>query len=295
MRYSELFEAVSQQVFHYTSIHNAYRILAQRRFKLSPAGGTDSEVAHQRGKLYFLSTARSPAADYTVQSAYYYGVVFNLNGNWLNQRHKGAAVDYWERMWASGQGRTSEQEDRVLSDKPYIEFPKNTTALISAVHILVRPGERDFQDRYAGTLRGLIFEAKRQGIPVFVYETVNDWLVQDTRKSVLTTEYIQSLTGQRPKPYSSRYASRDDFEKYREMYYKNTMDSLSKAASDEVWKMLSYSDRGRVLDNDIHNSKKDAPEGLAKLLAIFKRLGVRTGSQFVTAMTEKWKAIADAR
>ena len=295
MRYSELLEAVSQQVFHYTSIHNAYRILSQRQFRLSPAGGTESEVTHQRGKLYYLSTARSPAADYAVQSAYYYGVVFNLNGTWLNQRHKGAAVDYWERMWASSSGRTSEQEDRVLSDQPVIEFPKTTGSLITAVHILVRPGERDFQDRYAGTLRGLIFEAKRQGVPVYVYENVKDWLVQDTRKNVLTTEYIQALSGERPKPYSSRYASRDDFEKYREMYHKHTMDSLSKEARDEVWKMLSYGDRGRVLDNDIHNSKRDVPAGLAKLLAIFKQVGVRTGSQYVAAMTEKWRAIADAR
>ena len=266
---------------------------------LTSASGTDVEAKMQGGKLYYLSLARSPSADYARSSSYHFGVVFNFDGDWFNQRYKGKAVDYWERMWAAERAhavaagqqsqRTSEQEDRVLSDKPTIAFPSDATDLVLEVHILAVPSTDSFE-KMKGTIRGIIFEAKRMGIPVYVYNDRSKWLIQDTRANVLDSEYIASLTGTRPEPRSmSSYEYRDDFKKWRELYYASDEDKLSKKARDELYNLFAYSDRASVLANDIHNARKDAGTSLQKLMSIFKKVGVTTAKEYVAFLKDKWK------
>ena len=296
MRLREMLsEAVSRDVFHYTSIHNAYKILTSKSFKLSAAGGSDSERALQKGKMYFLSTARSPAADYTISNSGRQGVVFNLNGDWFNQRFKGAPVDYWDRMWWDPEerrtrgGRTSEQEDRVLSDKPVIQMGNALSSAISSVHILVNLVEKDFAERFGGTLRGVLLEAKKSGVPFFIYKDRQAWLVQDKSKTIPLSELRDVLSAERPKPYASYYSTRDSFKIYRELYYKETKEQLSSQARDELYHMFNYSDRGGVLDNEIHNNRKDSSPGLTKLMDIFRKIKVRSGDGFVQWVRDKWK------
>jgi len=185
--------------------------------------------------------------------------------------------------------RTSEQEDRVLSDKPTIAFPSDATDLVLEVHILAVPSTDSFE-KMKGTIRGIIFEAKRMGIPVYVYNDRSKWLIQDTRANVLDSEYIASLTGTRPEPRSmSSYEYRDDFKKWRELYYASDEDKLSKKARDELYNLFAYSDRASVLANDIHNARKDAGTSLQKLMSIFKKVGVTTAKEYVAFLKDKWK------
>jgi len=294
-----LTEAVSSRVFHFTSIYNAYKILSQRKLALTPAVGSSIETKMQSGKIYFLSLARSPSADYTISSSYDNGVIFNFNGDWFNQRHKGKAVDYWERMWLADRTaalamgvvtkRTSEQEDRVLSDEPIINFPSNASDLLLSVHILAADKDAKTFEKRKGILRGVIFEAKRMGVPVYVYDNRQKWLIQDTRANILDSDFIASLTGDRPS--SGRMTSmrfRDNFKKWRELYYKTDKEQLSKEALKELYNMFNYSDRARVLETDIHNSRKDLDPNLDKLLAIFKKIDVRTADQYILYLKKKW-------
>lgn len=288
-----LTERVSSKIFHYTSVHNAYKIMTSQAFRLSAAGGTQVERDLQKGKLYYLSTARSPSADYTISNSGYFGAVFNLNGDWFNQRHKGAPVDYWERMWWDQEagktqgGRTSEQEDRILSDQPVIKMGAQITQAIESIHVLAK--DQSDGDRFGGVIRGLLLEAKKLRIPIYLYADKNAFLVQNTAKAMSVQEYKNFLSAKRPVPFRSHYATRDDFKKWRELYFKSELPQLSKEARDELYNISNYSDRGSVLDNDIHNGKSDDSPALPKLMAIFRKIGVRSGKEYVEWLRNKWK------
>lgn len=284
-----LTEAVSSKIYHFTSIRNAFKILKQKQFNLATSAGTSQEQL-RKDRLFYLSTSRSPSADYAIQNVYKFGAMLNLNGDWFNQRYKGKAVDYWERMWwssAEGKtigGRTSEQEDRIFSDKPVIKFPENPTDVIQSVHLLVDTG-KDFE-RVSGQMRGILIECKKYGIPVYVYTDKNSWSVQDTRKTIPISELKPKLSGEVP---AERWRQTDWFKEWRELYHKKDYDQLSKKAKDVLYKIFTYSDTPKSLEVDIHNMKTNITPPLARLLDIFKKLKISTAKEYVEYLKGKWK------
>ena len=136
-------EMASKKLFHYTNVQSALAILKNQEFRLTVAVGADSEV--NSGYHYYLSTSRNKVNDYT-RSVSDNGVMFNLNGDFFNRHYKVKPIDYWGRdMWLSShktkqpdeEYRTSEQEDRVLSNKPTIKFNGKATEAIESVHVLL--------------------------------------------------------------------------------------------------------------------------------------------------------------
>ncbi len=133
MKIKDLLESATSNLYHSTRLYNAAKVLEQGYFKLAASVGTRSELAHQKpGRFYYLSTTRSKVGDYTLHNYHIDGVVFNLNGDWLNQRYKAAPIDYWERMWLQRDGRTSEAEDRIYSREPTIPLPDPASKLITS-------------------------------------------------------------------------------------------------------------------------------------------------------------------
>lgn len=298
MKLIDIFEAASAELYHSTRLFNAAKILNSGYFVLAASTGTPSERQFQKpGKFYYLSTTRSKVGDYTLHNYHIDGVVFNLNGNWLNQHYTSAPVDYWERSWErSGGTRTSEAEDRVYSTEPTIPLPKPATKLITSIHVLFEIDKIKTsldQDRLLH-LRKVLFEAKKLNIPIYVYKTPNDWITQNTKKRIATGSLIKLMKpGPNEKPWSS--IRRDYLKPWRELYFKNNKDDLSKEGRDFMWRLFrnSTAESNTSLSADIHNLKSKNDPGLIKLLQIFNKLKINNPVDYVSFLKDKWEKIID--
>jgi hypothetical protein len=290
MKISDLFEAATSNLYHSTRLYNAANVLEQGYFKLAASVGTGSELAHQKpGRFYYLSTTRSKVGDYTLHNYHIDGVVFNLNGDWLNQRYKAAPIDYWERMWLKRDGRTSEAEDRVYSQEPIIPLPDPASKLITAIHVLYESDKIKLDDDRAYWLRKLLTKAKLMGIPISVYDDPQAWLTQDQRRAVDLKSLIGRPEPKQPSPWPR--IPRDWFEAWRELYHKSSKESLSPDAKRIMDRLQrDYSgDMTRSLEADIHNQKSANDSGLIKLLQIFRKLKINSAAQYVDYLKKKWR------
>lgn len=280
MRIIELTESLSRVAYHFTRLWSANKILEDRGFKLTASVGTASErFLKTKDKFWFLSTSRSKLGDYTISSGYNEGVVMVLNGDWFNRHYTSRPVDYWGRQtWGK-----DEAEDRVFSNKPFIPFPDNASEAITAMHVLYRPDA----DK-PNTLRRLLLNAKLLGIPVYVYDNAKDWLLQRKDNSIkLTQEFLHGLKQPESKPYQSLRT--DWLKPYRELWYQNDREKLSKDAKQKLRSLPWYQqDLVRSLEADIHNVKSRATPGLTKLLKIFRDANVSTPAEFIQKLAQKW-------
>lgn len=299
MKISELFESASSILYHVTTIHAASKILTQGKFNLSASVGTGAERVWAKGdRFYFLSTARNKTADYTIHNLYKTGVTFKLNGDWLNYRYKGAAMDYWEGFWqkmrASGGDKTRvrEMEDRIYSRKPTIPLPSTRTDLITEIHILLV----EINEQAVIPVRNIIVEAKRNNIPYFVYDDKEAMIFQDKRKAIPVNEIIPKLKKEAEKRWP-RMKPRDFLSPYRELYHKSDRKDLSREASKRIYYIKShgtyFDDEVRRLEADIHNSRsrEEYQEGLYRLLQIFRKEKIGTPKEYLKFLRDKWEDI----
>lgn len=304
MKFNEILtESASAIVYHFAPLYNAMQIMKQKRFGLTADIGTSLEKDMRAGdRWYYLSTARERTAQYTKSGAYWTGVVFTLNGNWLNHNHKSKPVDYWARMWLSTHGvghgvdvRTREAEDRIFSTKPYINFPPNPSDLVKEVHVLLRRDDKRKNDREAqdnSMVRSVLIAAKTNGIPAYLYFDHNAWLIQNKGKAVpITNELMQTLKGDRPNEWFSKYHLDDPFEPWRELFYKNRQSDLSEKANKLRHSLVYYGDTSNQLANEFHNGKKTHRDEIAKTLKVFKLAKVHSVKDYCDAMAAKWKEI----
>jgi hypothetical protein len=296
MKLQELFEAATDELYHFTRLSNAATILENGYFKLAASVGTGSERQFQKsGKFYYFSTTRSKVGDYTLHGYHLDGVVFNLNGRYLNTKYTSKPVDYWERMWAGRPGRSSEAEDRVYSTEPTLPIPKPATKLIESIHILYEIEKIKSDDQYNRLLwlRKTLLGAKKLGIPVHVYATPKDWLTQNPAKRIDLKSLVSTMSTQPPKPSWGR-TKRDYFKVWRELYFKNKKEDLSKDANKLLYKIDVYSrDAITGLDADIHNAKTSNDPGLIKLLKIFRQLKINSPTEYIKYLNNKWTKIED--
>ena len=126
-------EAVSSVVYHYTNLDAAARILTSGEFALSSTLGSIEEKFAPKGYPYFLSTTRTRRGGYHSNAIGDGAAMFNLDGNYYNQRYKGGPIDYWGDRH-NDYGRTAEAEDRIFSKEPTMP-----AGGITSVHIFVKP------------------------------------------------------------------------------------------------------------------------------------------------------------
>lgn len=310
-----LMEGISDIVYHKTYIHSAYEILKNDEFKLSSTAGS---IADKRGdKLYFFSTARNLSSSYF--SVGEFTVLFKLDGRKLGQKYKGFPVEYWGLR----QKGTSEEEDRIVTDDPYI---KNATKYIDELHILLPSKyekDLDFDDKikiqktvgrnlsyselnryrgekilkvlddaYSSLLRKIILECKKNDIEFFAYIDKQNMKYMQKRNAINLTDI--NLDGKHTKDgyYGGfRMGYVDDV---IELYYTPTNSKkLSKSGKEYLNNLKRYwgfdyneKDIIRSLEADIHNNRSSGRKSIERISKLIRKYG--SIKDLLTHIFNKW-------
>lgn len=296
---SDLFESMTDESYHFTGVANGFNILSSERFNLSASHGTESEKNVQAKKTrYFMSVSRSKVGDYTMANAWNQGVVFNLNAEWFNARYITKPVDYWEGS-LSRMKRHSESEDRVMSNKPIIDFSGQTKKVIRSCHILVtKDAYKD--SRIVTNAVKLYILSKKKGIPVFVYDDLMKFATQKNPISVepLLTSYnniekdppyyrIPLNIKRRIKPWAE-LVNLDDYDKLQKES-RSLLYNIGRGYSE-----MYIKDAIRSLEADVHNYRRQ-PEVTSKFDRLFKQMGTNDIDVFVRKVAKKWQEILEKR
>ena len=270
---------ISDIVYHSTRISAAEKILKENRFALTFVHGSD-DATNPKNKYYYLSTTRSKLGSYHLGDRL--GVLFKLDGTKLRNKYIGNPVDYWGREFRKIQPSRNEMEDRVWSDDPFIE---PADKYIAEMHVFYVDAE-DASDAIKKTVRQLLIEAKRKGIPTYLYTDLQAAKLLDTRKAIPLTKINLKTEAEKPQ---REYGSKDDLAPWLELYEKNKKEYLSK----EPWGgAVGLLDSLRSMDGiesfkcDIHNNKTGTP-ALHKIAEILKKKDWKM-SDFYKHLQEKW-------
>lgn len=127
-----LSESAIRNLYHTTSVPKALQILKDDMFRLTFAGGTQSDEEINKKRLFFLSTARTKYGRYAgseYKNIHGPKAIFALNGHRIANNYKVYPIDYWN----SGH-KTKEDEERIVSDKPTLGPLAN---YVDALHLYV--------------------------------------------------------------------------------------------------------------------------------------------------------------
>jgi hypothetical protein len=178
-------EGLSEILYHFTYIPHLVNILSMDKFATSSNLGSAADSWKDKGKYFFFSTQRSKG-----KSGYgrnHGNVCLVLDGKKLNQRYKGFPTDYWN--WSKSPKdydnksnyiqalQSSELEDRIITDKPYIE---NAKQYIIGIHILSGNEYRSFLKK--AVLDNILQQVGN--IPIYFYDDENSFKLLDTRKAI---------------------------------------------------------------------------------------------------------------
>lgn len=291
MRVAEVVaESLSRVAYHYTHPQAALKILNSGEFELSAAPGSIEQQYSPAGKHYFLSATRTKTGGYH-QGGKWRGVIFNLDGNWFNQRYRSGPVDYWGNRGAGM--RPSEAEDRIYSSEPTIP-----TGGVSAVHVYLNTKTTDSEQLQhdSSVVRQILIAAKTRGIPAYFYNNHDAWLKQDTRH----TADVGQLTGSRKPNYYRGHRRRSYMENWLELIGAKAQNQLSKEANKLRYNLnYDYDKRSaaEALATDMANARKpdSGPEreDAVKIIRYMTQHRINTLKELVDHIAAKWKA-ADA-
>ncbi len=138
-------ERLSSVLYHFTRIGSLYNILKSDSFKLRSSYGRSSDDKHRTKKFYLSCTRqRSGLLGYSRS----FNVRITLDGDLLNHRYEGGAIDYWGKSMGKQSyydkekynkvdyyQSSTENEDRIYSDVPFI---KNASKYIKRIDILCK-------------------------------------------------------------------------------------------------------------------------------------------------------------
>lgn len=181
-------ERVSSNLYHYTSINNALKILRDNKFWCMSSLDKDAETrvkGHSFNNLYYLSCTRNKHtySGYARNSTQHGSCVrFELDGDLINSRYKGGAIDYWGNSKINYQKRSDgsfkpyhndvEAEDRIFTKEPFIE---NANTIIKRVDVYV-------DKEKANNLNKLAYECMIYGyqshVKIYLYDNIRDFNFQ---------------------------------------------------------------------------------------------------------------------
>lgn len=286
MKVNELMEGLSKQLYHYTRLGTALKILNDGVFKLSSSIGSNYEdqLGH-KDYPYFLSTTRTKFGGY--HDPYSDGVMFNLNGNYYASKYKGKPVDYWgDKHKQHEYGRRPESEDRILSKNP--EIPADG---IEEVHVFIMPmTSHQVEKEYSylpNQVRQLFLICKKRGIPVFLYNDKKAWFSQDKSKVISIKDSPVFKGFKKP---GKTYKRTDYLEPVLELIYKKNRAELSSKADKLLYNIRYYNDTS--FENDFFNARKPGNEGYDSLNKIIRFMrsnkvnGIKDLQQYIKT---KWE------
>lgn len=274
---------ISDIVYHYTSLSSASSILKEDQFALTFISGSD-DTQKPSDKYYYLSTTRSRRGSYHAGSRVHALMV--LDGAKLMNNYVGNPVDYWGREFRKVAPAKNEMEDRIWSDKPYI---KPASKYIKEIHIsFAGVGDDHAIDQaFKRQIRALLIEAKKKGIPTFVYTDQKAAENLDKRKAVKLSDLDIKTE---PSGHSRSYDRRDQMAPWLELYEKDKVEHLSTSpfgGAKRLLNTLGSFDGIESLKADVHNSKKGG-HALHKIVEILKtnKWDIK---DFYKHLQDKWK------
>lgn len=281
-----LIERATSIVYHYTGTNAALKILKSGNFELASTTGNRSEEQYApKGYPYFLSLTRTPTGDYHryVGTG---GVLFKIDGDWLNNRYVVKPIDYWDRAWLHSDGtRSREAEDRLFSKEPTVPVTP-----VTEVHVLLKQ-----QDEFRSPqTRQIMISAKQRGIPVYLYTDESAWRLLDKRKSIQPSQAKDVLKGQPNAGYSRKPT---DFVKpWIELIEKDREEYLSDRAKRQLKNLLWYPDPtgDHNIGVDLSNARKpDAADrsSAVKLIKYMNDNNIKNTTELKNRIVDKWNKI----
>jgi hypothetical protein len=165
-------EGSSDTLYHFTSAQNLLNILNSDELSLTSTVGSKSDHNVNKNKFFYLSTTRSKSSGYKRGDT-----KIVLDGRKLKYNNKIIPVDYWQSSknradWDTDNAyidslKSSEQEDRIISDKPVIP---NASSYILAIHIYINYVNE--------TLKNIIELCESKNIKIYLYNNKKNWLNQ---------------------------------------------------------------------------------------------------------------------
>ena len=177
----QLNEGLSDIVYHFTYIHNLINILDENKFILSTNLGSDADLNTSKGKFYFFSTTRSKTKQYRNSN-----VKIKLDGRKLQSKYKAFPIDYWNysknpKDWGNKNDyiqslSSTEDEDRIVLNKPYID---NAKSYILEISILIDKHDiENLKNKYDQLIN------LSKDVKIFYYTDKKSFLIEDKRNIV---------------------------------------------------------------------------------------------------------------
>lgn len=344
---SVLSEAASPVLFHYTNLGSAVDITHNGAYSLesSTGKGIEPELG-PKFKPWFLATTRTKVGDYTMQQTGGMpskiktlggsgtdrdaiqgigGVVFNLDGNWLNKRYETKAVDYWgpitpgrisklkrgewknikpedrRASWSPRAGvegyRDSEAEDRVFSKDSEIPLQGSTLS----IHLWLNTSKKEDDSNWpyhTSKARAIIDNAHSRNIPLYFYTNRRNWMLQNPRYRLdPRSPQVQQLLDVPPpeprsyEPYRSDYWA--NLEWVKELIEKQPTQELSPSASKLLFNFRYYSYDLGSLKAAFHNAStpdRDDYEFLRVVNNYMARNKLSTVEDLGKKLVTKWQS-----
>lgn len=196
----QLHEGLSNLVYHFTAYQNIIKILEEDRLVASSAMANVADGGSQnRNKHFYVSFQRSRSAKigYAGNTGGS-GSCIEFDGQALNAKYKGTAIDYWGRgkdphvngLGKSGVMSSNELEDRLVVDTPIIPHIRR---YIKSIHVTV------WENGSKETYEKLERYCKRLAIPIYFYATSDDFRLGRKEKAVP----LDSIEVNTPEGYGS--------------------------------------------------------------------------------------------
>lgn len=285
MKLKEIFqESVSSILYHQTGMFNAIKILSDGEFHLS--GDFAKEAEKKTGKpMFYFSTTRSRSGGYHYDRQDNHmsnlTVLFVLDGDILNQRYKGHAVDYWGFTDELGVPLKDEMEDRIFSPHRTI-----STDIVESVDIYIDTDRSIFDDKWGSKLHSLFRLAENNSIPLRVFDNIQDFLVG--RRPLERSEMIELFEPRKDVDFRNRRRGHihRELKELVEVGYKmlkghridmNQFDSSKSIFSRSKAEYVYDSDNVKQqINNAMFNATKEPI--MEDLVFLMNRFGVKTPS-----------------
>lgn len=212
-----LTEALSDEVFHYTSLQHGLKIANTDTIYLQSALGGTADNMNTK-EMYFLSLTRQRNANFGYSYKFSKsGVRIEFDGRKLSQRFKGKAIDYWgssmgKMSYYNGDRNTSfdskahhtrnESEDRMFSNEPTLY---DAHKYIKRIDVIFNPQN---ETQYQYVYHMLMSKLSKY---IFVYDNENDFNKQsdNTLNKQINNDY-----GNYGKYYNTKPNDNTDIKSY---------------------------------------------------------------------------------
>lgn len=298
------------ELYHYTGIDKALKILRSGNLELASAKGIQSEGELSGSKGFFASLTRSRFGGYHYKEGgpSMYGrstVLFTFDGDALSENNKIIPVDYWGNRGASYQINGKEVEERLVSDKhriPILKYIKRVDIIAAGAYTVVRDapfGRKEVRtdlgnaDRQAEYIGSLVLQLKKYHIPYGFWPSTEDWAKRRGEYSYFGPKGVHVPGKNGRNAYSRIYAD------LKSLLYALTdlpYEKLDKQGKSVCEHMYTWpQDIGAVL-NDYDSERKptstnpEAHDLAVKITRTLTRQGLSTRAAVQEFLAAKYKA-----